>query len=59
MRIDLLESLSQIPIDPFSFNSYQLCQILLYAIPNLNKLENKMLLESTIAFIEKAKRLGN
>ena len=56
-RDDLLESLSKIPLDTSLFSSQQLCQILLYGSPTLNKLENKMVLESTVAFIKNTKRL--
>ena len=57
IRIDLLGQLTDIPgLDIMNFDSNALCNLLLFGSSQLNIVANRIILEATIAFIEKANR---
>ena len=59
MRIYLLRKLSDIPVlDISKFNAKTLCEVLLYGNPHLDIIDNRIILEETISFIESTKRLN-
>ena len=59
MRIDLLRKLSDIPeLDISKLNAKTLCEMLLYGNPHLSMIDNRIILEATISFIESMKRLN-
>ena len=59
MRIDLLRKLSDIPgLDVSKLNAKTLCEMLLYGNPHLSIIDNRIVLEATISFIESTKRLN-
>ena len=59
MRIGLLRKLSDIPeLDISKINAKTLCEMLLYGNPHLNIIDNRIILEATISFIESTKRLN-
>ena len=58
MRIDLLGQLSEIPgLDLTNMDSKALCELLLYGSPQLTIIDNRIILEATISFINKSMRL--
>ena len=59
MRIDLLRKLSDIPgLDVSKLNAKELCEMLLYGNTHLSIIDNRIVLEATISFIELTKRLN-
>lgn len=59
MRRDLLRKLSDIPgLDITKLHAKTLCKLLLYGNPHFNVVENRVILEATISFIESTKRLN-
>ena len=57
MRIDLLRKLSDIPeVDISKLDAKTLCEMLLYGNPCLNIIDNRIILEATISFIESTER---
>ena len=59
MRIDLLWKLSDIPgLDVSKLNAKALCEMLLYGNTHLSIIDNRIVLEATISFIESTKRLN-
>ena len=58
MRIDLLGQLSEIPgLDLTNMDSKALCELLLYGSPQLTIIDNRIILEATISFINRSMRL--
>ena len=59
MRRDLLRKLSDIPgLDITKLHAKTLYKLLLYGNPHFNVVENRVILEATISFIESTKRLN-
>ena len=59
MRRDLLRKLSDIPgLDITKLHAKTLCKLLLYGNQHFNVVENRVILEATISFIESTKRLN-
>ena len=59
MRGDLLRQLSHIPrIDITLMDSKSLCQLLLFGSTNLNVVENRIVLEATMAYMKATKRFS-
>ena len=59
MLNDLLGQLSDVPgIDITSMDSKSLCQLLLFGCTNLTVVENRIVLEATIAYIKATKRFS-
>ena len=57
MRIDLLGQLTDIPgLDITNLDSNALCDRLLFGSSQLNIVANRIILEATIAFIDKTDR---
>ena len=57
MRTDLLSQLADVPgLDITSMDSKDLCELLLYGTSDLNVVENRMIIEAIISFIERSKR---
>ena len=58
MRRDLLGQLSEIPgLDLTNMDSKTLCELLLFGSPQLTIIDNRIILEATILFIERSMRL--
>ena len=45
-------------IDIANLDSETLCNLLLYGSPNMNMIDNRIIIEATIEYIEKANRLN-
>ena len=59
MRRDLLGQLSDIPgIDITVMDSESLCQLLLFGSINLTVVENRIVVEATMAYIKATKRFS-
>ena len=57
MRTDLFSQLADVHgLDITSMDSKDLCKSLLYGNSNLNVVEDRMIIEATISFIERSKR---
>ena len=57
MRSDLLGQLSEIPgLDLTNMDSKALCELLLYRSPQLTIIDNRIILEATMLFIERSMR---
>ena len=57
MRTDLFSQLADVPgLDITSMDSKNLCELLLYGTSDLNVVENRIIIEATISFIERSKR---
>ena len=57
MRADLFSQLADVPgLDITSMDSKDLCELLLYGTSELNVVENRIIIEATISFIERSKR---
>ena len=58
MRCDLLNRLSEIPgLDLANMDSKALCELLPYGSPQLTIIDNRMILEATLSFIDRSMRL--
>ena len=58
MRCDLLGQLSEIPsLDLTNMDSKALCELLLYGSPHLTIIDNRIILEATMSFIDRSMRL--
>ena len=59
LREDLFGTVTEVlGIDIADLDSETLCNLLLYGSSNLNILENRIIIEATIEFIEKTNRLN-
>ena len=59
MRIDLFGQLFDIPgLDIMNLDSNALCKLFLFGSSQLNVVANRIILEATIAFIEKPNRFS-
>ena len=57
MRRDLFGQLTDIPgLDSTNLDSIALCNLFLFGSPQLNVVANRIILEATIAFIDKTNR---
>ena len=45
-------------IDIANLDSETLCKLLLYGSPNMNMIDNRIIIEATIEYIEKTNRLN-
>ncbi len=58
MRRDLLGQLSEVPgLDLTNMDSKALCELLLYGSPQFTIIDNRIILEATMSFIERSMRL--
>ena len=58
MRIDLLGQFSEVPgLDLTNMDSKALCELLLYGSPQLTIIDNRIILEAAITFINRSMRL--
>ena len=57
LRRDLLGQLSQIlNIDALNLDPRELCHLMLYGSPSLSMIDNRMIIEATIQYIENYER---
>ena len=56
MRIDLFRQLTVTGIDIYELDSNALCNLLLFGSQDLNVVENRIIIEATISFIEATER---
>ena len=59
LREDLFGTVTEVSgIDIANLDSETLCNLLLYGSPNMNMIDNRIIIEATIEYIEKTNRLN-